>query len=145
MSTSWGRTREPSALVIEGDAGIGKTTLWLDTLAEHASVVLWSWPAGPPRPVRAGVCGAGDLLSDVDESIWADHPLGNSKAGRGLCRVAAASCRAMPEWLRRSSSARSTGGPGPGCWLVAIDDVQWIDISSANVGAPPPDDSPGRG
>ena len=50
----------PSALVIEGEAGIGKTTLWLDTLArarERGFVVLASRAAAAESVLA--YCGAG--------------------------------------------------------------------------------------
>src|SRR5580658_1723855 len=68
-------TGAPSALVVEGDAGIGKTTLWLDTLGrarERGFVVLAS-QAVAAESVLAYAALA-DLLSEVDESIWADLP-----------------------------------------------------------------------
>ena len=69
MAAFVGRSPDtPSALVLEGEAGIGKSTLWLDglDLARGRGIrVLSSRPAEAERAlVHAGL---GDLLEDVLE------------------------------------------------------------------------------
>src|SRR5688500_16535598 len=56
----------PSALVLEGDAGIGKSTLWsagLDAARERGLLVLSARPAEAERKLAGAVLG--DLLEDV--------------------------------------------------------------------------------
>ena len=66
----------PCALVVEGDPGIGKTTLWLDavTRAWDRGFRLLTSRAAAAESVLAYAALA-DLLSDVDESMWADLPV----------------------------------------------------------------------
>ncbi|OBH83807.1 LuxR family transcriptional regulator [Mycobacterium scrofulaceum] len=127
--------REPCALVIEGDPGIGKTTLWLDVVARARDLgyrVLTS-RAAAAESVLAYTTMA-DLLTDVDDAVWADLPtpqqrgldaalLRRGDAGRAAdARAVAAAFVAVLARL---------GARGP--LLVAIDDLQWLDTSSAHV------------
>ena len=67
--------RQPCALVIEGDPGIGKTTLLLDEVgrARDHDVRVLTTRAAAAESVLAYTALA-DLLSDVDDSVWADLP-----------------------------------------------------------------------
>jgi DNA-binding CsgD family transcriptional regulator len=131
-----GVPQAPLAFVIEGEAGIGKTTLWLDALdraRERGFVVL----AG--RSVEAesvlAYAGLADLLADVDESIFTDLPAPQQQSlDAALLRhrgpAAPSDARAVGAafvgvLVRLAARAR---GPV----LVAIDDLQWMDASSAN-------------
>ncbi len=130
-------TAAPSALVIEGDPGIGKTTLWLDVVgrARERGVVVLASRAAVAESVLAYAALA-DLLGEVDESVWADLPAPQQqgldaallrrrdRAARIDARAVAAAFVAVLDRL-----AAQAGGPV----LVAIDDVQWVDTSSANV------------
>jgi DNA-binding CsgD family transcriptional regulator len=127
----------PCALVIEGDPGIGKTTLWLeavDRAREHGFVVLAS------RAVEAesvlAYAALADLLRHVDESIWADLPAPQQQSlDAALLRhrdqAAPSDARAVAAAFVSVLDRLATQAQGP--VLVAIDDVQWIDVSSANV------------
>jgi ATP/maltotriose-dependent transcriptional regulator MalT len=127
----------PAAFVIEGDPGIGKTTLWLEALdqARERGFTVLASRAARAESVLAYAALA-DLLHDVDESIWADLPApqrqsldaallrrGEDAAGSDARAVAAAFVAVLNRLATRSE----------GFALVAIDDVQWIDVSSANV------------
>jgi hypothetical protein len=100
----------PAALVIEGDPGIGNTTLWLgalDRARERGSTVLAS-RAAEAESVLAYAALA-DLLSDVDESVWADLPAPQQQS---LDAADASATRAQPQSVRHSkrstiSAARS--------------------------------------
>src|SRR5271156_4036449 len=67
--------RQPSALIIEGEPGIGKTTLWLDAVsrARQRGLRVLATRAAAAESVLA-YAALSDLLSDVDESVWADLP-----------------------------------------------------------------------
>ncbi len=127
----------PAALVIEGDPGIGKTTLWLDAVdrARESRFTVLASRAARAESVLAYAALA-DLLADVDESVWADLPApqrqsldaallrrGEDAAASDARAVAAAFVAVLNRLATRSE----------GFVLVAIDDVQWIDVSSANV------------
>ena len=122
----------PSALVLEGEAGIGKSTLWLEglTLARERGLrVLSSRPAEAERSLVH--VGLGDLLEDV-----IDESLPTLTAPRRLAIEVA--------MLRRDASGppvdhravalavhdvlEHLGAEEP--ILVAVDDVQWLDASS---------------
>ena len=130
-------TGAPSALVVEGDPGIGKTTLWLDVVGrarERGFVVLASRAAAAESVLAYAALG--DLLGEVDDSIWSDLPAPQRQAldaallrrrGEAAHSDARAVAAAFVAVLDRL--AARAGGPV----LVAIDDVQWVDTSSANV------------
>lgn len=127
----------PAALVIEGDPGIGKTTLWLDAVdrARERGFTVLASRAAEAESVLAYAALA-DLLADVDESVWADLPTPQRQsldaallrrrenAGPTDARAVAAAFVAVLDRLATRSESFV---------LLAIDDVQWIDVSSANV------------
>jgi DNA-binding CsgD family transcriptional regulator len=127
--------RHPSALVIEGEAGIGKTTLWLGALEEAREAGFRVLLA------RAGQAESGltyavlaDLLEGVDAEVVDALPhLQRVAIDRVLLqgdgtgpvtdeRVVASAFLALVDRL-------ATDGPV----IVAIDDVQWLDSSSQAV------------
>ena len=67
--------RQPSGLVIEGEAGIGKTTLWLAAVAEarDRGFRVVSARAGQAETVLAYAALA-DLLGDVESAVLAELP-----------------------------------------------------------------------
>ncbi|WP_263992728.1 ATP-binding protein [Mycolicibacterium madagascariense] len=127
--------RHPSALVIEGEAGIGKTTVWLTALDEargHGFHVL---------SARAGQAEAGltyAVLADLLEGVGADvratlPPLQRIAIDRVLLqgdgtgpatdeRVVASAFLGVIDRLADTAPV-----------IVAIDDVQWLDSSSQAV------------
>ena len=129
--------RAPAALVVEGDPGIGKTTLWLETVdrARDRGFTVLATRAAPAESVLAYAALA-DLLSEVDESVWADLPAPQQQS------LDAALLRRHQH--AETSDARAVGAAfvavldrlatrPAGFVLLAIDDLQWIDVSSANV------------
>jgi DNA-binding CsgD family transcriptional regulator len=122
-----------AALLIEGEAGIGKTTLWRAALAlarKHELRVLESRPAA----AEAGLTFAalGDLLADVDPALYEQLPEPQRHA------LAAALLLEAPT-RRRVVDQRAVGVGLFGVLralqpvVVAIDDAQWTDPSSAAV------------
>ena len=125
----------PCAVIIEGDPGIGKTTLWLDAVGrarERGFRVLTS-RAAVAESVLAYAALA-DLLSAVDESEWADLP---APQKHGLEAALLRRLDDAPETDVRAVAAAFVAvidrlaAQGP--VVVAIDDLQWLDTSSANV------------
>jgi DNA-binding CsgD family transcriptional regulator len=126
---------DPSALVIEGEAGIGKTTLWLEALeqARERGYRVLSARAGQ---AESGLTYAvlGDLLDGVDAEVTATLPhLQRVAIDRVLLqgdgtgpvtdeRVVASAFLTLVDRL-------ATDVPV----IIAIDDVQWLDSSSQAV------------
>jgi DNA-binding CsgD family transcriptional regulator len=124
----------PAGLVLEGEPGIGKSTLWLAAVAaarERGFLVLVSRPAEAERAfVHVGL---GDLFDGIlDDVIGELSPprrralevalLRNQKANDGADHRALAV--AVHDTLGLLSERKSV--------VVAIDDVQWLDPSSAS-------------
>ena len=121
-----------AGLIIEGEAGIGKTTLWLDAVeqARTRGFRVLAAQVGEAETVLA-YAAVGDLLGDIEpagldhlpdvQRLAVDRVLLRA-AGEGLVtdqRVVAAALSSIINTL----SARTPV-------LVAIDDVQWLDPSS---------------
>ena len=124
----------PAGLVITGEAGIGKTTLWLGAI-EHATElgyrVLSSRAA--PTEVRFALSAVADLLSGLGAGSTSGlSELQRAALDRVLLRgnagpdsdehlVAAALLAVIEGWARDMPV------------LMAIDDAQWVDGSSRAV------------
>jgi DNA-binding CsgD family transcriptional regulator len=125
----------PRALLLEGEAGIGKTALWQAGLTRSRAVgqrTLVCRPAG--SEVRLSFAALGDLLAEVLEEALPALPVPQ----RRVLQVAL--LLAEPEGeppdqraigLALLNVLRILSGAGP--LLVAIDDAQWLDESSAAV------------
>jgi ATP/maltotriose-dependent transcriptional regulator MalT len=125
----------PTGLLVEGDAGIGKTTLWLAALeqARHGGFHVLSARAWEAESVLA-FGTVTDLLGDVDAEVLAglpdvqrvavDRVLLRDVSGGPLTdqQVVAAALMTIVETLARDAPV-----------LIAIDDVQWLDPSSQAV------------
>jgi AAA ATPase domain len=126
---------QPAGLLLEGDAGIGKTTLWL-AAQEHArrrGFTLLSARAWEADSVLAYGTVA-DLLGDVDAEVLASLPEVQQVAvNRLLSRdggdgpptdqhVVSAALLTIVETLGNEAPV-----------LIAIDDLQWLDPSSQTV------------
>src|SRR5207302_9821415 len=126
------RSARPRALAIVGEPGIGKTTLWQAAVelsrAQGARVLI----ARPTESeARLAFAGLADLLADVPEELFAQLPE-PQRVGLDAALLRAASAR-PPE--RRVVAAgfltllRLLAGESE--VVCAIDDLQWLDPSSA--------------
>jgi DNA-binding CsgD family transcriptional regulator/tetratricopeptide (TPR) repeat protein len=124
----------PSALLIEGDAGIGKTTLWLSAIerARASGFRVMLARAAAAESVMA-YASLADLLDEVDPSAWAHLPdvqrlavdrmmWADADGPASDQRALAAGFLAVIETLANEAPV-----------LIAIDDLQWLDPSSVNV------------
>lgn len=124
--------QRPTGLIIEGEAGIGKTTVWL-TLLEQARTEgfrVVSARVGQAESVMAFAALA-DLLADVDPAVLADlPPLQQLALDRVLLRAAdggpVTDHRVVAAAFVAVLHALEQTGPV----VIAIDDVQWMDVSS---------------
>jgi DNA-binding CsgD family transcriptional regulator len=121
------------ALVLEGEAGVGKSTLW-GAAVEHARVrgltVLSSRPAEAERGL--GNVGLGDLLEGViDDVLAALLPPRRRALQVALLREEASGDpvdrRTLAVAVHDALQLLSDRGPT----LIAVDDVQWLDPSSS--------------
>ena len=124
----------PVGLLFEGEAGIGKTTVWAKTVeqARGQSRVLCAQPA--EAEARLAFAALADLLDPLPDDVLAELPAPQRHA------LAVALLREEPNARtvdQRAVSAatlsvlRVLAGNGP--VLVAIDDLQWLDRPSARV------------
>jgi DNA-binding CsgD family transcriptional regulator len=123
----------PAALVLEGEAGIGKTTVWREgiTRAARERYRVLSCRAVAAE-ARLSFAALGDLLGPVDEAAFVSLPDPQRRA------LDAALLRSEPERAAPDPRAIGTGvvslvsglaADGP--VLLAVDDVQWLDRPSA--------------
>lgn len=125
----------PAALVMDGVAGIGKTTLWASAvdLARGAGYqVLVARPSSAESTLPLG--GFGDMFSSVDDRVLATLPAPQRLALEvALLRAdpagAALDQRAIAFAATKLVHALSQTSPV----LIAVDDSQWLDPTSAAI------------
>ena len=123
----------PAALVLEGEPGIGKSTLWLAGIEYARRVgarVLQSRPAEAEHGLAYS--GLGDLFEGVLDEVLPTLETPRRRALEIALLIEEASGdpvdhRALAVAVRDALHALSTDSP----LLIAIDDVQWLDPSSA--------------
>jgi len=126
---------KPSALIVEGEAGIGKTTLWLaaiDQAREQGFLVLTA--RGAEAETVHSYAALADLLGGVDPSVLAGLPDPQRRAvDRVLVRSAAGGeatdPRAVPAAFMSIIKRLAAESP----LILAVDDLQWLDASSVHV------------
>lgn len=125
----------PCALLVQGEAGIGKTTVWLAGL-ERAQELGFRVLSTRPTSAESVLAysSLADLLGGLDNDIFAGLPPPQRLAiDQVLLRVGAdgpvtdqravtAAFLSVIERLAEQSSV-----------LVAIDDLQWLDLPSAHI------------
>ena len=122
------------ALVLEGEAGIGKTTLWLaglEAARAHGLRVLVARPAAAERDLA--YTGLGDLLDETVEEVLPALPAPRRRALEVALLLADADGRAPdPRGVAAGvlTALRALAEREP--LLLAVDDVQWLDPSSAS-------------
>jgi DNA-binding CsgD family transcriptional regulator len=123
------------ALVLEGEAGVGKTTLWLagvDAARERGHWVLESRPAA--AEARFAFAGVSDLLGGVLAEVLDTLPTPQADALRAALLLKRAGDAPPNERAVAAgvlSALRTLCAVRP--VLLAVDDVQWLDPPSAAV------------
>lgn len=128
------RVEGPTGLVLEGEAGIGKSTLWLAAVGEareRGFLVLSSRPAESERDFAHVVLG--DLFEDVLDDVLPALTLPRRRALEVALLVDQAPNRPVDERalgvaVRTSLQILAERTP----LLLAVDDEQWLDRSSGN-------------
>lgn len=124
----------PSALVVQGEAGIGKTTLWLaavDQAREQGFHVLSARAAQAESVLAYG--SLADLLGDVDEAAFAHLPGPQRLAVDRVLLRAEADLATDQRAVAAALLSVVTGLADDSPVLLAVDDLQWLDPSSQQV------------
>lgn len=123
----------PVGLLLEGEVGVGKTTLWKEAIAAGSGR---SYRLLSCRPVESeaqlAFAGLGDLLEEVSEETMAGLPAPQRRALEvALLRAEADGPAALPRAVSLSvlGVLRALAQVSP--VVVAVDDVQWLDRPSA--------------
>lgn len=125
------------AMVLEGEAGVGKTALWrrgLKEARERGWRILPSAPTG--SEARLAFAALGDLLDREFDAVAPSLPRPQRIAiERALLRRSGSSTRTLVDertvGVATLSALRALAARGP--LVVAIDDLQWVDPTSAGV------------
>jgi hypothetical protein len=123
----------PRALVIEGEAGIGKTTLWmagLDHARGRGMRVLTSRPTKADQTLA--FAGLGDLLDTVVGELLPSLTTARRNALEAALLLGDVGDRVEPRALGVAVRDVLTLLAADGPLLIAVDDVQWLDGSSAS-------------
>lgn len=130
-----GTEGRPSVLLLEGEAGIGKSTVWIEGTVAAGDLgyrVLTSRPV--EVETRISFATVGDLLGDVLDEVAAELPSPQRRAlevalllrePEGLPPTSQAVAFAFLSALLALSRSRPV--------LVAVDDIQWLDRPSATM------------
>ena len=123
----------PAALLLEGEAGIGKSTLWIaavDEAREQGFRVLVSRPAESEQGLA--FTGLGDLFESVVDEVVDELPVPRRRALEAALLVGessdAADVRVLGVAVRNSLEILAAAEPV----VVAVDDVQWLDRTTAS-------------
>lgn len=123
----------PRALVVEGEAGIGKTTIWeagVDLAEATAARVLTARAVAAEMPLA--FTSLADLLDEVRDELLPELPRPQRDALEVALMLAppageAPDTRAIATGFLGALRALAADGP----LVVAVDDVQWMDPPSA--------------
>ena len=125
-------TAGPTALAIEGEAGIGKSTLWqvaVESARERGLRVLVSRPAETEQALAHA--GLGDLFEDVLDDVLPHLSAPRRRALEVALLVEDDAGRPVDQrvlGVAVRNALELLAGDG---LLLAIDDLQWLDASSA--------------
>ena len=128
-----GAVRGPIAIALEGDAGIGKSTLWRAAVEEARGRgwrVLSSRPAESERALAHA--GLGDLFDDALEEVLPALTAPRRRALEVALLIEDApeggvDQRALGVAVRSALELLAEDG-----LVIAIDDLQWLDATSAS-------------
>ena len=125
----------PTGIAIEGAPGIGKTALWLSAVADARQRGYQVISTAPGEPDAAlAFAGLSDLLDATPEQLLAGLPGPQRRALEAALALtdaidAPSDQVVLPRGVLTVLRALSAGDP----LLIAIDDEQWFDRSSARV------------
>jgi DNA-binding CsgD family transcriptional regulator/Tfp pilus assembly protein PilF len=124
--------QRPAALIIEGEAGVGKTTLWRSAIrmaVESGQRVLVA--GGAAVETQLGFAGVADLLEPVVDDVLSALPVPQRNALEATLLLAEPvspqSARVVSAALLTSLRELAQATPV----VIAVDDVHWLDPASA--------------
>jgi DNA-binding CsgD family transcriptional regulator len=125
----------PAALVLRGEPGIGKTTIWHAAVAraEDAACIVASCR---PSSAETGLpyAGLGDLFARLDDDVLRGLPAPQRRAlDVALLRVDAGPSPLQQRAVSAAALQVLTDVAQSAPVVVAIDDLQWMDSPSVNV------------
>jgi predicted ATPase len=130
-----GLTEGATALVFEGDPGIGKTTLWTASIAraeQRGCRVLSCRPV--EAEARLSYAALADLLSPLTEEEFGDLPVPQRRAiDAALLRIDTRGARVDQRAVSAAVASLLIACADMRPVVVAVDDVQWLHTSSARV------------
>jgi DNA-binding CsgD family transcriptional regulator/tetratricopeptide (TPR) repeat protein len=123
----------PTTMVLEGPAGIGKTTVWSESVRladEIGHRVLVTRPV--EAETGAAYSGLGDLLGEPFDELGASLPEPQRVAlGVALLRMRRENGAAAAPVVAAASLGVLRAAARDGPVLLAVDDLQWLDAASA--------------
>jgi DNA-binding CsgD family transcriptional regulator len=124
----------PQVLVLDGEAGIGKTTLFEAAVAEGRRQGFAVFSCRPARAETAfSFAALADLLRAVLPEGLERLPVPQRRALSSALLLEEVEGSAPDERAIAFAVLQLLGGHGGGPLLVAVDDAQWLDASSASV------------
>jgi DNA-binding CsgD family transcriptional regulator len=125
----------PSAMLLFGEPGIGKTTVWREGLASALQRGYRTLSCGPVEAeTRLSYAALGDLLEPVLEEVLPTLPEPQRRALEvALLRAPSSGARADQRAVSLAvlGCLRSVASTTP--VVAAIDDIQWMDLPSVRV------------
>jgi AAA ATPase domain len=121
----------PRAILVEGQAGIGKTILWRELLASAGDRVVLATQAAEAE-MKLSFAALGDLFAGVSDGALASLPKPQRRAfevARGLAEPGSAAVEQRLVALALLGAVRALAADRP--LLLAVDDCQWLDPPSA--------------
>jgi DNA-binding CsgD family transcriptional regulator len=121
----------PTVLLVEGEPGIGKTTLWrasVERAGALAARVLESVPSEPES--RLSYAGLGDIVGPIADDVLGQLPSPQRQALEIALLLREPGAR-PPDDRAVAVATLAALRALPGTTLVAIDDAHWLDRSSS--------------
>jgi DNA-binding CsgD family transcriptional regulator len=121
----------PGAVVVTGEPGIGKTTIWTAATAaaqERGALVLVTRPVAAELPL--GYAGLGDLFGTVTASVLDDLPDPQAFALSAALSLGPDHGAVDPLLVGRAIVSALRILAGKSAVVLAIDDAQWLDPPS---------------
>jgi hypothetical protein len=118
----------PSAVVIEGEAGIGKTTLWLEGVRRAKARGMRTLQARPAESEqKLSYVALADLVVEAFDEVGAALPQIQQRALAGALVREDASSGASARTTATAFVGVLAACAANGAVLLAVDDVQWLD------------------